>query len=101
MPMTARVIRLLHITLSLSALANVLLVGILAVVMKTSPNEVLQAVNRTTSEIKITNETFRTAITANHEELKDLREKMQRRDDQLKKANERLIKIDPSYIPEQ
>lgn len=100
MPLTPHMMRLLHITVSLQALALVILIGMLTIVFQVTPYAVLEEVRNVRTELNVSTETTRTAITLNQDEIKRLKKQMEVRTEMLNKANERLKKLDPSYVPE-
>jgi Cu/Ag efflux protein CusF len=100
MPLTPQMMRLLHVTVSLQALALVILIGMLTIVFQVTPYAVLEEVKNVRTEVNISTETVRKAISVNQEQIEKLKSQMKIRTEMLMKANERLKKLDPTFVPE-
>lgn len=85
---------------SLAVSNTVFLFGFVAI-FQVTPADVLRRTEMLGSEVRMMNETNREAISMNREEIIKLREMMRIRTEQLRRANEALLKLDPTFDVEE
>lgn len=88
------------VTIACLSLSNAILTFVFVTNYQSMPSDVYREVRLLRSDFKIANETTRTAIALNQDEIDRLRKQMQERTAQLKHAQETLAKLDPNYRPE-
>ena len=85
------------VAISALALSNALLLSGFIVTLRVTPQQVLREVQEVKTELKITTETTRAAIGANAKRIAELQAQMKTRTEQLRRANEALLKLDPNF----
>lgn len=85
------------VALSMLSLSNALLLTGFIVTRGISQSDVLQEVRLGRSEQKIAADATNAAVALNRAELNRLREQMRIRTEQLRRANDAILKLDPSF----
>lgn len=87
-------------TLIIVAGQTLVIVALTAIIVGSfdvTPADVLRAQQEMKTEIQVQTDVMRSQITANMADIARLRKQMAERTEMLKRANEALLKLDPSY----
>ena len=82
------------------AFANIILITSFIVTFRVTPDDVLGEVRGLRSDIKMTSNTLKTAITINKKDIDKIKDEMELRTEQLRRANEKLQEIDATFVPD-
>lgn len=85
------------VAISSLALSNALLLVGIIVTLRVTPQQVLREVQEVKTELKVTTDATRSAIAINVRQIERLQAQMKIRTQQLQRANEALLKLDPNF----